>query len=114
MAIGYGDLSPTNNISRAFTICFAFYGIVILGIFLSFLGEWIVQKSEDSKQRRLANARVKIFEQFSGQDHSAPPPDRTFLGDALDICLSLAPIVVVLAILASPIIYLEGWDIIQG
>jgi hypothetical protein len=111
---GYGDLSPSTDLSRLFTVCFAIYGIVILGIFLGIIGEWIIEKHEESREKRIANARVKIMEQFSEEDNALPPPERTFWGDTKDICISMAPIILVLVCMAAPIVYLEGWDYTMG
>jgi hypothetical protein len=37
--IGFGDLAPSNSLSRVYTICLASYGVILLGIFLGILGK---------------------------------------------------------------------------
>jgi hypothetical protein len=111
---GYGDLSPSTNPSRLFTIFFALYGIVILGIFLGIVGEYIIDQHHESMAIRLANARKRILEQFSDEDNAANLEARSFLADVVAISLAMAPIIFVLAVIAAPIVYIEEWDIIMG
>lgn len=52
---------------------------------------------------------------FSQQDTSNPPPPvRSFQKDLFHILQVEAKILAILAIVASPIIYMEGWDPIMG
>jgi hypothetical protein len=111
---GYGDLSPSTNPSRLFTIFFAFYGIIVLGFFLGIVGEYIIDQNQENVEIRLANARKRILEQFSEDDNAVDPEARSYLGNVLAISIAMAPITLVLFVLAAPIIYIEGWDIIMG
>jgi hypothetical protein len=111
---GYGDLSPTTDQSRLFTIFFALYGIVILGIFLGIIGEYIIDQNQESVEIRLANARKRILEQFSDEDNAVDLQERSFRADVLRISLAMAPMSLVLTVIAAPIVYIEGWDIMMG
>jgi hypothetical protein len=111
---GYGDMSPTNDLSRLFTMLVALFGIVILGVFLGMVGEDILDGQRERVEARLRNAQTKVMEQFSEEDTAAPPPERTFLHDACDICIKQFPAILVLCVFGAPVIYLEGWDIITG
>lgn len=52
---------------------------------------------------------------FSLQDTSTPPPPvSSFQNDLVHILQVEAKILAILAIVASPIIYMEGWDHIMG
>ena len=97
-----------------YTIALAFYGIVILGIFLGIVGEYIIEAQLESMERRMANTRVKVMEQFSPQNSSTGPVTRSFGRDLVVIFVKEIPIILVLAAIATPIIYNEGWDAIMG
>jgi len=113
--VGYGDLTPSDDASRLFTVLFAFGGVVILGLFLGIVGSRMFEIHEARVEERLQNVRVKVLEQFSTQDTSKPPTARTFLTDVISIITILSPMLLVLAIIASPIAYLEKeWDPIKG
>lgn len=112
--VGYGDLSPTNDLSRVFVIFFAIYGIVILGIFLGLLGELIIKRHDENLKKRMKNIRIKILEQFGEDDTALPPEERSLFREVVTISLAEAPIVAILVVLGAPIVYLEGWEVIQG
>jgi hypothetical protein len=97
-----------------FTIFVALFGIVILGVFLGMLGEDILDGQREMVETRLKNARTKVMEQFSEADTATPPTTRTFLRDACDICTKELPVVLILCVLGSPVVYLEGWSTITG
>ena len=114
MWIGYGDLSPSNDLSRAFVVPLAIYGIIILGIFLGVVGEFILARNDERIQQRLSNARVKVMEQFGKEDTASPPERKSLMREITSIVADEAPIILVLGILGAPIVYLEGWDVIMG
>lgn len=95
-------------------ICFALYGIIILGIFLGIVGSYIMEKHDETMNQRMKNARTKVLEQFEPQDTSLPPKKHFFFSDLVSISIAEAPIIVILAILAIPIVYIEHWDPIMG
>lgn len=107
-------MSPTNDYSRLFVIFFALYGIVILGIFLGIVGQFILEKNDENRKKRISNARVKVMEQFAPVDNALPPKEHHLFNDIWEICVGEAPIILVLILLGAPIVYLEGWDPVQG
>jgi hypothetical protein len=111
---GYGDLAPANDASRVFTIFFALYGINILGMFLGNIGEYVIEKQEESMQKRMKNSRLKVMEQFAEDDSALPPEERSYWKDLVGVCIKELPIFLVLIAIASPIVYIEGWDVVMG
>jgi len=112
--VGYGDLSPSNNTSRFAVMVFAFYGIVILGIFLGLVGDFILERYESRTKDKVSNAQLKVMEQFSAEDSALPARERSFFGELWDVCRAEAPIILCLIAAGSPIAYIEGWDVVQG
>ncbi len=92
----------------------AIYGIIILGVFLGVVGEFILAKNDENMKKKLSNARVKIMEQFGEEDTALPPEQRSILKEIISIISAEAPIILLLAVLSAPIVYLEGWDVIMG
>lgn len=111
---GYGDLAPTSDASRVFVICFALYGIIILGIFLGIVGEFIIERHEENVKRRTSKAQTMLMEKFADDEGSTTPEQRSFFQDLMYICIAEAPIILILVVLGTPIVYLEGWDAIMG
>ena len=93
---------------------FAIYGIVILGVFLGVIGEFIIEVQVENRARVIANARKRIMEQYSEENSALPPRQVTLLANAIRISLSMLPVILILVCIAAPIIYLEGWDVIMG
>lgn len=84
------------------------------GIFLGLVGEFILERHDENLKKRMTNARKKVMEQFGEDDTSLPPDERSLFREVISICLAEAPIVGILIVLGAPIVYLEGWEIIQG
>jgi Ion channel len=114
MMTGYGDLSPSSSASRAFTVCFALYGIIILGIFLGVVGEFIIQRHEETMRKRLSNARIRILQNLGTDDTTIPPQQRSLMKLIMGILLAETPVLVGLVMLGAPIILLENWDMDKG
>jgi potassium channel subfamily K, other eukaryote len=51
--VGYGDLHPTTPLSRLFTSIFALVGVIGVGMALGVVTQYIVDKSEEKKQRTM-------------------------------------------------------------
>ena len=51
--VGYGDLHPTTPLSRLFTSIFALVGVIGVGMALGVVTQYIVDKSEEKKQRAM-------------------------------------------------------------
>lgn len=116
---GYGDLSPSTDASRLFTMAFASSGIIILGVFLGIIGTRLFEIREDGANEKLKMAKKKVLQQFSSPDQSfdeppEPPPPRTLWDDVWGIFKIEAPIILFLILLATPVVWLEGWDVTMG
>jgi hypothetical protein len=111
---GYGDLSPSTDSGRLFAVFYVLYGIVILGVFLGIGGALIIEQHEKALERRIANARAKIMDQFN---ETVPEEDsskgKTIWQHIWGIVELEAPIVAILLVLSIPICYAEGWNLIQ-
>ena len=56
--VGYGDLTPTSDYSRIFTIVYIFLGLGVLVAFVSSLAQhYIRQKTEDNRPSTKASGR---------------------------------------------------------
>ncbi len=65
--VGYGDLTPTTDFSRIFTIIYIFIGLGVLVLFLSAIAQqYMRQKGEDADRAR---------EHLSGLTQHDQPPD---------------------------------------
>jgi potassium channel subfamily K len=66
--IGYGDMSPSTQASQLFTIFFALYGIVILGLFLGIIGEVLVEAQQGAVKAVRERAQKRMMEMFSHEN----------------------------------------------
>jgi len=86
--IGYGDLSPSSDASRLFTVFFALYGIGILGAFLSILGNAFMEASHRAMADTEARAKKRVLAMFSSSGDSEDEPEsKTF---CQHLCLTTA------------------------
>jgi hypothetical protein len=69
--IGYGDIVPTNYISRIFTIVYAFSGVAFLGIALGILGTHVVEAEEQAVQRTSEMAKTRVMAMFASNHQEA-------------------------------------------
>jgi hypothetical protein len=93
---------------------FALYGIIILGIFLGGIGEFILERHEENMKKRLSNVRGRILQHFEKDDNKLPPVDRSLTKEIMDILLAEAPVILVIVVLGAPIAMLENWDLVEG
>lgn len=121
--IGYGDLSPDSRGAKVYTICLALYGIVILGMFLGVIGEYVVDlhnKSIEVRRHQVSSSIVQVLalENTSNadDDRTAAPEDavqavtaiaeeelreKTLLEDIYTIIVLEAPIFLVLFLISK-------------
>mmetsp|Transcript_17461 Transcript_17461/g.25806 ORF Transcript_17461/g.25806 Transcript_17461/m.25806 type:complete len:397 (-) Transcript_17461:37-1227(-) len=64
LTIGYGDLSPSTDGGRLFTVFFALVGIFILGFFLGIIGERLVDMETKAYNKMREKARNKVKSMF--------------------------------------------------
>ena len=124
--VGYGDISAdSTNAGMIFTIFFALYGIIILGIFLGILGNMAVERQErlnEEVKKRASDAYLNTLSQ--GRPHpdhdeeqkeeSVEGANYSFLSELYRIIKEQRVNIMVLAALAIPVIILEKWSIVKG
>jgi len=129
--VGYGDVSANNTVGgEVFTMFFALYGIIILGVFLGILGEeWtegqkrisdsIAKKTSDDYLTTLLAPDATEEGSDSLIDATEDKDANTKKSKSLlyDICQILKHhwiSVVLLVVLGIPILLLENWGISSG
>lgn len=124
--IGFGDVAPDNLKGRIFTIFLAFYGIVVSGIFLGVLGEYLVAKHSEALERRRRKVGTQVVQNlkndmnviqaeqinFSSTNESAR--ERTLWEDVWSVAVSETPILVFLLFVGLGVGYVEGWSTIDS
>ncbi|MBI4053239.1 MAG: two pore domain potassium channel family protein [Candidatus Diapherotrites archaeon] len=64
--IGYGDIHPTNDASRLFTVVYALLGVGIVLFALSIVAQSVIEKTEFEQYNRLEKSifgvRTKVFD----------------------------------------------------
>jgi len=133
--IGYGDMSPSTQASQLFTIFFALYGIVILGLFLGIIGEVLVEAQQGAVKAVRERAQKRMMEMFSHEndnDNDARAGDSAIVEREEDVneeeenvenhlCIDIykalvrmAPILSSVVVVALLIGHAEGWTIITS
>lgn len=62
--VGYGDLTPSTDTARLFTICFALFGIGILGIFLGIVGHDLGELQSKALQNMQKQSTNQVLQDF--------------------------------------------------
>jgi hypothetical protein len=135
--VGYGDLHPGSKSGCIFTMMFAVYGIIILGIFLGVVGDMVVEWQHKHSKRTMETVRRKYLESFqhgsfNHQRHHPPlspcgsgrerhAEKKTTTSWYQEICEIYGDIakkqfwnIALMIVVAIPIIFLEKWDIVKG
>jgi hypothetical protein len=132
--LGYGDLTPTSQVSRIFTAGYAVLGIITLGLALGSLGNQLIEKHQLATNRAEEISKNEIMNVFSTEssasviaqatvDSSRNPSTSTgstrscsttrasiFQKQTVDVS-RLFILVVVMLVLAFWIGYESGWDV---
>lgn len=117
LTIGYGDVSPSTDAGRLFTVFFAIFGIFILGIFLGDLGKRIVDVETKAYDTMKEKARNNIKAMFSMQiDEEAekhePKTAAELIFRVIRVELPLLAIIFLVGILYGT--QVENWTIIES
>ena len=118
--VGYGDISPDSTAAgMAFTIFFALYGIIILGIFLGILGDMAVERQQKLNQEIAKYASTRYLNTLTNAtvvdaEEVTEDSGRPFLYDILGIVKEQRMNIVILIILATPVFILEKWSFERG
>ena len=73
--IGFGDLAPSTDAGRLFMVFFAIYGIGILGVFLSIMGEAFLEVGHRAMAETEARAKKRVLAMFSSPDDGEDEPE---------------------------------------
>eukprot|EP00978_Attheya_sp_CCMP212_P023386 scaffold71562_cov60-Attheya_sp.AAC.2 len=133
--IGYGDMSPSTQASQLFTIFFALYGIVILGLFLGIMGEVLVEAQQGAVKAVRERAQKRMMEMFSHENDASAGARASAILESEDddtvkeeeenvenhLCIDIhkalvrmAPILSSVVVAALLIGHAEGWTIITS
>lgn len=125
--VGYGDLAPTSQSGQLFTILFAVYGVIILGIFIGIVGHVIsegqtraLRKFKRGRQQKLLkalflpsrNVNTSSTLDNDNNEHSESwlTDHITLLEDVLHVCRIELPEILVVILLAYILGVREGWS----
>ena len=117
--VGFGDLFPSSDACRLFTIFFAIYGIFILGFFVGLVGEKIVElhnQALQSVQDRATSRATSIFTSNRNDENLRPLPTTqksVYRLIAETIALE-TPIIAGILAVAIAIGHFQGWSIISS
>lgn len=118
--IGYGDITPTTDGGRLFTVVFGLYGIFILGFFAGIIGEKIVETHNAAVQAVEDRARQRFKRLFSvaeeeNHEQQEDETERTAMGIICDLAQLQLPLIS--TILIFGILYgvlFEGWTVVES
>lgn len=124
--VGYGDVEPKSESSQLFTIVFAVYGVIILGIFIGVVGHSIAEKRaaathrwKRSQKRRLLHSLFPEYRPPSYPSERDPLVQRrhswwsdhaSLLDDVWKVCKVEAPEILLVMLLALILGLREGWS----
>ena len=116
--IGYGDLNPTTDYSRAFTTLFALIGIAILGFTLGVIGSKISDSRRQEIQEKRLKEQKKLMSAFSGEKKAKKRKEENqwqLVFNVVFIELSTHIFFILMLIaMALAIGYYEGWSVITS
>jgi potassium channel subfamily K len=116
--VGYGDMSPHTDMGRLFVIFFAIYGILILGFFISVVGEIVIDAQDAAVASARKKASKKVLRMFSSDSVSESlknkPKEKSLFRELLEVLIKEIPILVAISLVAILIGAVEGWSIIKS
>jgi len=119
--VGYGDISPeATNAGMIFTMFFALYGIIILGIFLGILGDMAVERQERLQEEVMKTASSAYLDTMLADhshvhtDESKEEDENSFISDIFHIVNEQRTNIAVLIVLAIPVMLIEKFSFVEG
>mmetsp|Transcript_6079 Transcript_6079/g.9320 ORF Transcript_6079/g.9320 Transcript_6079/m.9320 type:complete len:388 (+) Transcript_6079:146-1309(+) len=117
LTIGYGDVSPSTDAGRLFTVFFAIFGIFILGFFLGLLGARLVEMETEAYATMREKARNQLKKAFGMKidEKAEKQKPKTACGVICHILTLELPLIAVLFGLG--ILYgtqMEHWTVIES
>ncbi len=77
--VGYGDISPSSQEGRLFTVFFVSMGICIIGVALGVIGDYVVSEQARISKEMIAKAQqlaLNDYESSDDEDHKEAPKQR--------------------------------------
>jgi len=121
--VGYGDLGPTTEAGQIFTILFAIYGVIILGIFIGIVGHAIsegqakaIRQLKRGRQQKLLKALFRSSRKINSSVSNAEVQESwftdhiTLMDDITYVCRTEMPEILLVVLLASILGVREGWS----
>jgi hypothetical protein len=124
--IGYSDLYPNTVGGQLFTIVFALYGIIILGVFIGIFGHSVSEAQSRAVKKLKRRDQSRLLRLLFHKHHSTKhmvKKDARFLRDnfitdhqsLLSVCKQVLweelPQILLVALFAAILGYREGWSI---
>jgi Ion channel len=122
---GYGDLEPTTTAGQLFTVCFAIYGVIILGVFIGIFGNFISETQSRATRKLRKKKETQILDTLFGHSTERFPIHTTERFD-YDATSPAAAMATVPATTAQPMLEETGlwndhvsllddvWRVVQG
>lgn len=115
---GYGDKEPTTVPGKIFTIFFAIYGVIILGVFIAIFGAFISEAQTMAMKRFQVKQQNQMMETLFGQSTRIADLDKTgFWSDHVSLADDIwkviraeSPLILLVGVMAMILGVREGWD----
>jgi potassium channel subfamily K len=125
--VGFGDLVPHTDLGKLFVIFFAVYGILILGFFVSVIGELVIEMQDRAIKSARRTASRHVLRMFSSGDEMSERVEeeeaeeiesknqqKSLVVELLRVLMLEAPILAIISLIAILIGFSEGWSIIKS
>jgi Ion channel len=121
---GYGDLEPTTTGGQLFTILFAIYGVIILGVFIAIFGNFISETQLKTTRRLRKENETQIIDTLFHTEryHDAVPAAEesglwsdhvSLLEDVWRVVRRQFPLIAIVAVLAIILGIREQWSFVN-
>ena len=114
---GYGDLEPTTTQGKLFTIVFAIYGVMILGVFIAIFGSFISEAQTRAMKRFQRKQQHQMIETLFRGMSERPIEETGFWRDHVSLADDIwrvlrdeSPLILLVAMMAFILGVREGWD----
>jgi potassium channel subfamily K len=122
---GYGNLTPTTPAGQVFTIFFAIYGVIILGVFIGIVGHSISQAQTRALKKFKKERQEEILETLFTEDERQRKESDELLREGLlydhvslmddikRVVVAELPVILFVAAAALVLGILEGWTLVS-
>jgi hypothetical protein len=114
---GYGDKEPTTTAGQLFTILFAIYGVIILGVFIGIFGNFISQTQTRALKKFHKRKQQQMLDTLFEAGEPPPVHESGFWSDHVSLADDVwkvmkaeFPVVLLVAVMAIFLGLREGWS----